>query len=53
MGADEFTAVRDLRTELKTGGFYIEGILGEGALNRYILPIGIVFLVALLSLALI
>ena len=53
VGADEFTAVRDQRTALKTGGFYIAGVFGEGAFNKYILPVGIAFLAALLALALI
>lgn len=51
IGVDEFVAVADERTELKTGGFYIENILGEGNLNRFVVPIGIVFLVILFVLA--
>jgi ech hydrogenase subunit A len=47
IGADEFVAVADERTELKTGGFYIENMLGEGRLNRFVVPIGIVLLVIL------
>ena len=51
IGVDEFVAVADERTELKTGGFYIENMLGEGNLNRFVVPIGIVFLVILFVLA--
>jgi ech hydrogenase subunit A len=50
VGTNEFTSVADERTKLETGGFYIEGILGERNLNKFILPIGIVFLVILFIL---
>jgi ech hydrogenase subunit A len=51
IGVDEFVAVADERTGLKTGGFYIENILGEGNLNRFVVPMGIVLLVILFVLA--
>ena len=51
IGVDEFVAVGDERTGLKTGGFYIENILGEGNLNRFVVPVGIVLLVILFVLA--
>jgi ech hydrogenase subunit A len=51
IGVDEFVAVADERTALKTGGFYIENILGEGNLNRFVVPVGIVLLVILFVLA--
>jgi ech hydrogenase subunit A len=51
IGVDEFVAVADERTELKTSGFYIENMLGEGNLNRFVVPIGIVLLVILFALA--
>jgi len=50
IGADEFLAVGDERTQLKTGGFYVENILGEKKLNRFIEPIGIAFLIVLFVL---
>ena len=50
VGADEFTAVADERTELKTGGFYVETALGEKNLNRFIEPIGIVFLIVMFAM---
>jgi ech hydrogenase subunit A len=53
IGVDEFVAVADERTALKTGGFYIENILGEGNLNRFVVPVGIVLLVILFVLAMI
>jgi ech hydrogenase subunit A len=53
IGVDEFVAVADERTELKTGGFYIESTLGEGNLNRFVVPTGIVLLVILFVLAVI
>jgi ech hydrogenase subunit A len=53
IGVDEFVAVADERTGLKTGGFYIENILGEGNLNRFVVPVGIVLLVILFVLAMI
>jgi len=53
IGVDEFVAVADERTGLKTGGFYIENILGEGNLNRFVVPVGIVLLVILFVLAVI
>jgi hypothetical protein len=51
IGVDEFVAIADERTALKTGGFYIENILGEGNLNRFVVPVGIVLLVILFVLA--
>jgi ech hydrogenase subunit A len=51
IGVDEFVAVGDERTGLKTGGFYIENTLGEGNLNRFVLPVGIVLLVILFVVA--
>jgi ech hydrogenase subunit A len=51
IGVDEFVAVADERTELKTGGFYVENMLGEGNLNRFVVPVGIVLLVILFVLA--
>jgi ech hydrogenase subunit A len=51
VGVDEFVAVADERTQLKTGGFYIESTLGEGNLNRFVVPVGIVLLVVLFVLA--
>jgi len=53
VGIDEFVAVADERTKLKTGGFYIENTLGEGNLNRFVVPVGIVLLVILFILAMI
>jgi ech hydrogenase subunit A len=53
IGVDEFVAVADERTGLKTGGFYIENILGEGNLNRFVVPAGIVLLVILFVVAMI
>jgi len=53
IGTDEFVAVADERTQLKTGGFYIENTLGEGNLNRFVVPIGIVLLVILFVVTLI
>ncbi|MGA2670321.1 MAG: proton-conducting transporter membrane subunit [Dehalococcoidia bacterium] len=53
IGVDEFVAVADERTELKTGGFYIENVLGEGNLNRFVVPVGIVLLVILFIVAMI
>jgi ech hydrogenase subunit A len=53
IGVDEFVAVADERTGLKTGGFYIENILGEGNLNRFVVPVGIVLLVILFVVAMI
>jgi ech hydrogenase subunit A len=51
IGVDEFVAVADERTKLKTGGFYIENTLGEGNLNRFVVPVGIVLLVILFVVA--
>ena len=51
VGVDEFVAVADERTGLKTGGFYIENVLGEGNLNRFVVPVGIVLLVILFVVA--
>jgi len=51
IGVDEFVAVGDERTGLKTGGFYIENILGEGNLNRFVVPVGIILLVILFVVA--
>jgi len=53
IGTDEFVALGDERTKLKTGGFYIENTLGEGNLNKFIVPIGIVFLIILFVLVVI
>lgn len=53
IGVDEFVAVADERTPLRTGGFYIENTLGEGNLNRFIVPTGIILLIILLVLAVI
>jgi ech hydrogenase subunit A len=53
IGVDEFVAVADERTGLKTGGFYIENILGEGNLNRFVVPVGILLLVILFVVAII
>lgn len=50
MGCDEFVAIADERTELKTGGFYAESLLGEERLDRFIIPSGVVFLVILVAL---
>jgi ech hydrogenase subunit A len=50
MGVDEFVAVADERTELKTGGFYVEAALGERNLDRFVIPIGIVFLVVMFAM---
>jgi hypothetical protein len=50
IGVDEFTAVADERTPLKSGGFYVENILGERNLNRFIEPIGIVLLIIMFAL---
>lgn len=51
IGVDEFVAVADERSPLKTGGFYIENILGEANLNKVIVPVGIVLLIILFVLA--
>jgi ech hydrogenase subunit A len=53
IGTDEFIGLGDERTQLKTGGFYAEGILGEKNLIRFIVPIGIVFLIILFVLVMI
>lgn len=53
IGTDEFVAVADERTQLKAGGFYIENMLGEGNLNRFVVPIGVVLLVILFVLVVI
>lgn len=53
IGVDEFVAVADERTALKTGGFYIDNMLGEGNLNRFVVPVGIVLLVILFVVAMI
>jgi ech hydrogenase subunit A len=53
IGVDEFVAVADERTGLKTGGFYIANVLGEGNLNRFVVPVGIVLLIVLFVLAVI
>ena len=50
IGTDEFVGLGDERTQLKTGGFYAESILGEKNLIRFIIPIGIVFLIVLFVL---
>jgi hypothetical protein len=50
IGTDEFTALADERTELKTGGFYVESTLGERNLNRFIEPIGIIFLIVMFAM---
>jgi ech hydrogenase subunit A len=50
MGTDEFRAVADERTELKTGGFYIESSLGEKNLDKFIIPVGVVFIIVLFAL---
>jgi ech hydrogenase subunit A len=50
IGVDQFVGLGDERTQLKTGGFYVENILGEKNLIRFIVPIGIVFLVVLFVL---
>jgi ech hydrogenase subunit A len=50
IGVDEFTALADERTELKTGGFYVESTLGERNLNRFIEPIGIIFLIVMFAM---
>jgi ech hydrogenase subunit A len=52
IGSDQFYSVGDEKTSLETGGFYIENVFGEGTLNKYIIPIGVVFLGILLILAL-
>jgi hypothetical protein len=39
------------RSPLRTGGFYIENVLGERNLNRIIVPVGIAFLVVLFVVA--
>jgi ech hydrogenase subunit A len=51
MGADEFVAVADERTKLRTGGLYIEGVFGERNLNRFIMPAGIGLLVIMFIIA--
>lgn len=51
IGADEFVAVADERSPLRTGGFYIENVLGERNLNRIIVPVGIALLVILFVVA--
>ena len=51
IGTDEFMALADERTELKTGGFYVESTLGERNLNRFIEPIGIIFLIVMFAMA--
>jgi len=53
IGVDEFVAVADERTQLKTGGFYLEGTMGEGKLNKVVIPVGIVILVILFAMAVI
>jgi len=53
MGSDEFIAVGDEKTELKTGGFYMEGVLGEQRLERLIVPAGVVLLSILIALVVI
>lgn len=50
-GVDEFVTVADERSPLKTGGFYIENILGERNINRIVVPVGIVLLIVLFVLA--
>ena len=50
IGADEFVAVADERTELKTGGFYVETALGEKNLDRFVIPVGIIFLIVLFAM---
>ncbi len=50
IGSDEFVAVADERTPLMTGGFYIEGLLGEQRLDRFVIPAGIVLLVILFAM---
>lgn len=53
LGSSQFVSVGDERTDLKTGGFYIENVFGEGTLNNYVIPVGLAFMVVLLVLALI
>jgi ech hydrogenase subunit A len=50
IGSDQFTAEGDRRTDLKTGGFYIENVFGEGTFNRYSIPAGLVFMAILFIL---
>jgi hypothetical protein len=50
IGADEFTAVADERTQLRTSGFYVAPALGERNLNRFIEPIGIVLLIIMFAM---
>ena len=50
IGSDEFVAVADERTELKTGGLYIESLLGEQKLDRFVVPAGVILLVILFLL---
>ena len=50
MGVDQFVGLGDERTQLKTGGFYIENILGEKNLIRFVVPVGILFLIVLFVL---
>jgi len=47
IGADEFITMSDERTELKTGGFYMEAALGEKNLDRFFIPIGVAFLIVI------
>jgi len=53
VGTSQFVSVSDERSELKTGGLYLENAFGEQTLNYYIRPIGLAFLVTLLVLALV
>jgi ech hydrogenase subunit A len=53
MGADEFVAIADERTALKTGGFYAESSLGEKNLDRFIVPAGVVFIIGLFAMVMI
>ena len=50
MGVDQFGGLGDERTQLKTGGFYVENILGEKNLIRFVVPVGILFLIVLFVL---
>jgi hypothetical protein len=49
IGADEFITMSDERTELKTGGFYVEAALGEKNLDRFFIPIGVAFLIIIFA----
>lgn len=53
VGTDEFVTAADERTELKTGGFYVESSLGEKSLNKFIIPVGVVFIIVLFALVMI